>query len=295
MKPVVVTGATGKTGAEVVAHLLRHEVTTIALVHRDDARAERLRPLGATVAVGDFGDTASLRSVLRGAQGAYLCLPPEPDLLEWTASFIEAARAERISRVVNMSQLHVREGHPSPLTRQHWLAERMLDLAGVGAVHLRSSFFAEGYLILGAAAVAGASPLALPFGAERLAPVACADIGRVAAAILSSPDRDWDGAYTVTGPALLNHAEIAAALSAAAGRRIEYVDAPIAMWRAGAAQAGLPPFLIEHFARTAEDVKRGVFAELTGVVPGIGGAPATPFAEVVERALSGAAASAARA
>ena len=286
MSPVIVTGATGKTGREVVGELRRLGVPTIALAHREDERATHLRSLGADVASGDYADAASLNAVMRGAESAYLCMPPQVELLEWTASFIEAARAAGIRRVVNMSQLHVRPDHPSPLTRQHWLAERMLDLAGLGAVQLRSSFFAEGYLILGAAAIAGDSPLCLPFGRERVAPVACADVGRVAAAILSAPDRDWRSSYTVTGPELLDHVAIAAALSAAVGRRIDYWDTPTDVWCAAAAQAGLPPFLIDHFSRTSDDVKQGVFARQTDVVPRIAGAPAAPFAEAVTRALS---------
>jgi uncharacterized protein YbjT (DUF2867 family) len=282
--PVLVTGATGKTGTRVVAQLRQWNVPTVALVHREDARSESLRSIGATIVVGDFADIASLRRATAGVRAVYLCLPPEATLLEWTATFIAAARSQDVRRVVNMSQIHVREGHASPLTRQHWLAERLLDLAAVGAVHLRTTFFAEGYLILGAPALRAALPLCLPFGKGKVAPVACADVGRVAAAILSHPDREWHDTYTVTGPALLDHDDIARVFSAVSGRPITYVDTPLEAWRAAALGAGLPPFLVEHFSRTAEDLSRGMFEQVTDVVARIGGTRPIPFDEALRAA-----------
>lgn len=283
---VVVTGATGKTGMEVVSHLVRGGVPTLALGHREDARTEHLRSIGAQVVCGDFDDPTSWAGALRGAQAVYLCLPPDRELLARTASFIDMAKQERLRRVVNMSQFHVREEHPSPLTRQHWLAERLLDQADVGAVHLRATFFGEGYLILGAPVIHAATPLCLPFGNERVAPVACTDIGRVASVILSAPDRAWDSTYSVTGPMLLDHQDIARAFSTVLGRRVDYVDIPVERWCAGATEAGLPPFLVEHFARTAEDFTRGAFARVTDIVETIGGAAATGFEQILEHALS---------
>ncbi len=283
--PVLVTGATGKTGMHVVAHLRRCNVPTIALVHHDDARAQALRSIGATTVAGDFADVASLRRAMRGARAVYLCLPPEPTLLEWTAIAVDAARSQQVRRVVNMSQLHVREAHPSPLTRQHWQAERMLDLAGLGAVHLRTTFFAEGYLILGAGSLQAAQPLCLPFGAGKVAPVACADVGRVAAAILSEPDRQRNATYTLTGPALLDHEDVARVFSTLTGRSVTYVDAPVEAWSAAALAAGLPPFLVDHFSRTAEDVSRGTFAQVTDVVARVGGTEPIPFDDALRHAF----------
>ena len=53
---VLVTGATGRIGSAVAAQLLEKGVTTIAMVHRDDARGARLRDLGAEVVVADMFD-----------------------------------------------------------------------------------------------------------------------------------------------------------------------------------------------------------------------------------------------
>lgn len=278
---VAVTGATGKTGIPLVRRLTRLGVPTVALVHRDDERSESLRSCGADVLCGDLDDAGALDELLRGASAAYLCLPPDPALLVRTQRFVKAAEGSRVRRVVNLSQLHVSELHESPLTQLHWKAERRLETGGFSVTHLRSTFFAEGYLILGAAAFRSAGPLTLPFGSQRLAPIACADLARVAAAILSEPDGPWESTYTPTGPSLLDHDAIAAALSSAIGRRVQYVDVPVDVWRAQAIAGGFPPFLADHFAATAADVRRGIFSRVTDVVQAITGIAPRSFDDCI--------------
>jgi uncharacterized protein YbjT (DUF2867 family) len=219
---------------------------------------------------------------LRGARAAYLCLPPDPDLLRRTRRFLDASAGGELRRVVNMSQLHVSPFHRSPLTELHWQAERELDSSSMPVTHLRSTFFSEGYLVLGAAIRRPGTPLALPFGSERVAPIACADIGRVAAHILTAPDHQWEPTYTPTGPDLLDHDAIANALSLTVGRPVTYVDVDVDLWRAQAIREGFPAFIADHFAATAEDVRRGTFARVTTVVKDVTSVSPKPFQDCLE-------------
>ena len=68
-KPLIlVTGATGKTGAPVVEQLIERGYPVRALVHRLDERSERLSELGAEVVQGDFLDLPSLEAAMKGAK-----------------------------------------------------------------------------------------------------------------------------------------------------------------------------------------------------------------------------------
>ena len=76
-KPIIlVTGATGKTGAPVVQQLLERGYHVRALVHRIDDRSQRLSELGADVVVGDFHDLHSVRKAMKGVGRVYFCYPP---------------------------------------------------------------------------------------------------------------------------------------------------------------------------------------------------------------------------
>ena len=90
---ILVTGATGKTGAPVVQQLIERGFPVRALVRRLDERATRLEQLGAEVVVGDFMELASMRRAMDGVERVYFVYPPQGDkLVEATAIVASAAK-----------------------------------------------------------------------------------------------------------------------------------------------------------------------------------------------------------
>ncbi len=273
-KPLIlVTGATGKTGANVVEQLIERGFPVRALARRRDDRSERLQEFGAEVVLGDFLDLQSIRSAMKGAGRVYFCYPPQGDrLVDATTNVAVAARDEGVEALVNMSQISAREDSESPLARHHWLSENIFDWADVGAVHIRPTFFAEDLFIFGGQSIAKEGKLYIPYGKERHAPVAAADIARVVVGILADPTMHVGERYVVTGPKNMTIAEMAEVLSNELRRPIEYVDLPNEAWgQVLSEQVGLPEFLVTHLKAVADDHKNGVFSAQTDVVKRIGG------------------------
>ena len=81
--------------------------------------------------------------------------------------------------------------------------------------------------ILGGASIAMEGKLYLPYGKERHAPVAAADIARVVVGILADPALHVGERYVVTGPRNMTIAEMAEVLAQELGRSVEYIDLPI--------------------------------------------------------------------
>jgi len=277
---ILVTGATGKTGLRLVEELSDRGLPVHALVH-DENKADRIASLGADVSVGDFFDLASLREALAGVKRAYFCYPPAEDLLEASVNFALVGREVGLEMLVNVSQLHAREGHPSVLTRQHWLAEQIFDWAIPGTAHLRCSFFSEVYLIVAGTSIASNGSFALAYGEGRHAPVTCRDVARVAAGLLQGPAFRGSHRYEVTGPATLSQAEVAAIFSRVLERPVAYVDVPGEAWSAAAEGMGMPPFLVEHLTLAAEDLRRGAFDRATDIVKQVGGSEPQSLEEFI--------------
>ncbi|MGB3049645.1 MAG: NmrA family NAD(P)-binding protein [Polyangiales bacterium] len=290
---ILVTGSTGKTGAAVVEQLLERDYPVKALVRVHDGRSERLEQLGAEVVLGDFLDLRSIRAAVQGVKRVYFVYPPQGhQLVEATAIMAVAARDAGVEAVVNMSQISAREDSQSPLARHHWLSENIFDWANVGAVHIRPTFFAEMLYLFGAATVAKEGKLYLPYGDERHAPVAAADIARVVVGLLADPAPHLAERLVVTGPKNMTVAEMAEVLTEEIGRPVEYVDIPGEAWGQILGDAvGLPPFLVAHLKAVAEDHKNGIFSAETDVVERIGGQPPQSLAAFIRenRALFGAA------
>ena len=270
---ILVTGAAGKTGAAVVEQMLDHGFPVRALVRRLDNRSARLESLGAEVVVGDLHDLKSMRAAMNKVKRVYFVYPPQGELLvEATTIVAVAARDVGVEALVNMSQISARQDAKSPLARQHWLSENILDWADIGAVHVRPTFFAENLVMMGARTIAAEGKLYLPYGAEKHAPVAAADIARVVTGILADPVLHVGERYVVTGPRNLTVTEMADLLSEELGKPVEYVDLPVDVWGDVLAGVdGMSDSLVTHLKAVAVDHQNGIFRGESDVVERIGG------------------------
>ncbi len=280
---ILVTGATGKTGSAVVRQLLDRGYPVRATVRKRDERADELESLGAEVVVADFHDLRSMRDAMEGAGRTYFVYPPQGGrLVEATAIAATAAQDAGVRGFVNMSQISAREYSDSPLARHHWLSEKILDWADVGAIHIRPTFFAEMLPILGAQTIAAQGKLYLPYGNERHAPVAANDIARVVVGLLTDPEPHVGERYVLTGPKNLTVAEMATVLSEELGTTVEYVDLSVDVWGDVISGVdGLNEFAVTHLKAVAVDHQNGIFSGETDVVERIGGQPPQSLPEFI--------------
>jgi NAD(P)H dehydrogenase (quinone) len=223
---VLVTGASGKIGGAVAAQLLEKGITTRAMVHRDDARSARLRDLGAEVVVADMFDIQQVTAAMDGVDRLYFNPPYHPHVLDSAVAFAVAARRAGVEAVVALGQWLSSPEHPSLMTRQAWLTDKLFDLLpNTAHVAVDPGWFADNYFqVLPYAAQLGILPN--PLGAGRNAPPSNEDIARVAVGALLDPRRHDGRAYRPTGPKLLSGNDIAEAMAEALGRRVRPVDIP---------------------------------------------------------------------
>jgi NAD(P)H dehydrogenase (quinone) len=223
---VLVTGATGKIGGAVATQLLEKGLTTRAMVHRDDARSARLRSLGAEVVVADMFDIQQVTAAMTGVDRLYFNPPYHPHVLDSAVTFAVAARRAGVEAVVALGQWLASPEHPSLMTRQAWLTDKLFELLPDTAhVAVDPGFFADNYMnLMPQAAQLGVLPM--PIGAGRNAPPSNEDIARVAVGALLDPHRHDGRAYRPTGPTLLTGTEIADAMGEALGRRVRHIDIP---------------------------------------------------------------------
>lgn len=223
---ILVTGATGKVGGAVATQLLHRGVTTRAMVHRDDARSARLRGMGAEIVVADMFDIQQVSAAMKGVDRLYFNPPYHPHALDSAVTFAVAARRSGVEAVVALGQWLASPEHPSLMTRQAWLTDKLFELLPDTAhVAVDPGYFADNYLqLMPMAAQLGVLPT--PTGTGRNAPPSNEDIARVAVGALLDPHRHDGRAYRPTGPKLLSGTEIADAIGEALGRRVRHIDIP---------------------------------------------------------------------
>src|SRR6201996_9633611 len=227
IKPrIAVTGATGKTGSVVVTELLKAGYPVRALVHRVDSRSARLKAQGAEIAVAEMSDVERVADALKDVQRAYYCPPIDPYMIQGAAAFAVAAKEAGLEHVVGLTQWLASPSHPSLMTRQHWLIDRLFStIPGVAHTIIKPGFFADDYLVtIGSAAHLGIFPWI--FGNSRNAPPSNEDIARVAVSALMDPARHVGKSYRPTGPELPGAEAMAGAPGRAVGRSIKVVPTP---------------------------------------------------------------------
>ena len=282
---ILVTGATGKTGSVVASELLKAGYPVRAMVRREDGRSAHLKAHGAEIAVADMSDAERVADALKDVQRAYYCPPFDPYMIQGAVAFAVAAKEARLEHIVGMTQWLASPSHPSLMTRQHWLVDRLFSMTpGVAHTIVRPGIFADAYLAtIGFAAHLGVFPW---FGGNsRNAPPSNEDIARVAVAALTDPARHGGKSYRPTGPELLSGEDMAKAIGRAVGRSVRFVPTPTWLFMKSARMGGMPIDLLSNIRYYVDDHSLGAFelgAPTTDVL-NVTGRPPEDFETIARR------------
>lgn len=263
MDTVLVTGATGNVGSNVVRQLVDLGVPVRAL-SRDRDRVSHLLGSAVECAVGDFDDVGSIEVALKGVGQLFLASPNHPRQLEWESAVIDAAATSGVRRIVKLSAIGAEVGSPLAFWDTHGRVEAHLRQTHAEAVVLRPAFYMSG-LLASAATIKQAGRLFLPAGDAKVAMIDPLDVAAVAATVLTRSGNDGE-TLPLTGPEALTFTEVAQLLSHAVGRSVEYVDVPDEAARAAMVESGTPAWLAENVVILFGLIRSGALSETTGEV-----------------------------
>jgi uncharacterized protein YbjT (DUF2867 family) len=278
---ILVTGATGQNGRELAHRLSARGVPVRALV-RDRARADKLSSQpNVEIVQGDMAHPESLMPALYGVDRAFLNSSADPGMLDVQSNFIDAARKAGVRHVVKLSGIIPEPDSPFRFARMHAEIERRLEASGMAFTHLRAGEFMPVYFRQ-APSIVAKNALFLPMEDAKIASIDIGDIADVAAAVLTTPGHEGK-IYPLTGPEALTMAEVAAALSAATGRNIRYVNVSPEDARKARLAAGVPAYSADALAELFAERRKGKEAHVSPAVPALLGRPATRFEEFARR------------
>lgn len=260
--PILVLGATGKTGARVVQRLL------------GEGRAVRAGSRQASPAF-DWENEATWPAALAGVEAVYVTYQPDlaaPGALAVVTRFFAEAAKAGVRKVVLLSG----RGEPEALDAEEALRATRLDWTIIRASWFHQNFSENFFLEAVKEGV-----LVLP---EDLAPepfVDVEDIADIAAQALVDP-RHSRKLYEVTGPRALTFGDAVDEIGRALGREITLITVPLEAYRQGLAEA-LPPELVNLIIYLFTTVLDGRNTPVAHGVEQALGRPASDFAAYVAR------------
>lgn len=219
---ILVTGATGKVGRQVVQNLVRRGAGVRAIV-RDPAKANL--PSSVDIVQGDLLDVEALRGAFDGVSTLFLLNAVVPDEFTQALVTLNGARDAGVRRVVYLSVIHSDRYVNVPHFAGKFGVERMLEAMSFEATILRPAYFMDNDLTV-KDVVSGYGVYPMPIGAKGLAMIDTADFGEIAAIELLRRDRA-DGPHPLqridlVGPDTLTGDAVAAIWSEVLGSLVAY-------------------------------------------------------------------------
>jgi (4-alkanoyl-5-oxo-2,5-dihydrofuran-3-yl)methyl phosphate reductase len=266
---ILVIGATGKVGKELVPMLLERGMPVRVLL-RDprkaahlDQRAERF--------VGDLDRPETLNAPTQGVSSVFLLtFETQQD-----QNLIAAAVRSGVQHIVKLSTLEASQPHLR-IGRWHRERERLIDESGIGWTFLRPGMFMSNTIEWWAETVKKQAAVYFPGGKGRVAPVDPLDIARVAACVLSRPGH-LGRVYELTGPELLSIGDMAQTIGRVIDKPVRYVNVPLLAAKVQMRLSGMNRELVGALIELAEELRNDRAAQLTHTVGQITGMPARSF------------------
>lgn len=219
---ILVTGATGNVGRNVVDQLVQRGADVRALV-RDPAKANL--PVQVEVVQGDLLDVDALRAAFSGVSTLFLLNAVVPDEFTQALLTLGVARETGVRRVVYLSVIHSDVYVNVPHFAGKFGVERMIEAMGFEATVLRPAYFMDNEHTI-KDAITGYDIYPMPIGEKGVAMIDARDIGEIAAIELVRREQAEgplpSERINLVGPDTLTGADAAAIWSDALGRQIAY-------------------------------------------------------------------------
>lgn len=270
---ILVTGATGKVGRELVPALLEAGAGVIAAT-RSPEEGRRLFGGDAELVELDYEHAETWDQAVHWADRVFLVPAPfDPRAYETLVPFVDWAVQSSTHHLVLLTAMTVDRADDLALRK----VEEHVAETGIRHTFLRPNWlmqnFSEGYV---RECVRRDGTFALPAGAGEVSFVDVRDVADVAARALTSDG--WHGrAPVLTGPAALDHAEAAGVLSEVAGRSVEYLPVADDVMRTILRERGRSDDEADVILRAYASMREGWRSAVTDDVEEVLGRPARDF------------------
>ena len=266
----VVLGASGNTG-HVVAKNLLAEGQKVRVVGRNALHLQPLETKGAEIFIADATDASALTKAFRGADSAYVMIPPNVtsnDIRSFQERVSDAIAAgvknAGLRNVVSLSSFGAdKPSGTGPVVGLHNLEQKLNQIDGVNLLHLRAGYFMEN-LLAQIGVIRSMGMTAGPLKGDLPVPmIATRDIGDYAAAALERLDFSGKQTRELLGPRDVTMREAVAAIGQAIGKPgLSYTHAPALMLKPAMVAMGMSANVVDLLLEMSDALNTGYMVGL---------------------------------
>lgn len=255
---ILVTGATGNVGSEVVKQLSAKGADVRACVHTP-SKADKIRGPGVEIVEVDYDKPDSVEAAFPGVERLFLLTPGWPGIektVEITAQLVEEAKKAGVQHIVRLSVLWADAESKIPPFRWHRQAEEMIEESGIPYTFVRPSGFMQTFPMTHAQTIKAQNAIYTGSGEGKQGFVDARDIAAVAVEALTGDGHEGK-IYPTTGPEALSHNQVAEILSEVLGRKISHVNVSDEDRRNGVKEAGFPDWVADAAIEADRNTREG--------------------------------------
>ena len=282
---ILVTGATGNIGTELIKQLSVHDEgrnVRVRAAIRSINKAAKIKSSGVELVEIDYAKPATLSEAFNGVDKLFLNTPFQPDLAELTSNMVaEAAKSGRVEHIVKLSVLGAETEPSITMSRLHRQAEKRIEESGIAFTFLRASGFMQNFVNFFGNSIKSKGVFYVPAGDGKLSFVDVRDIAAVGVKVLTDNQggRYKGKAYPITGPEALSYGEAAEILSREVGKKISYVDIAEESARKGLKEIGMDDWFINSLMELYAIVRAGYTSDLSSAVEELTGKKPISFSQ----------------
>jgi len=273
MKNVLVTGASGNVGLEVLKALtiLKCPLEINAGVRDPEGYDPKLAPFKLNKVKFDFTDPSSFNQALKNMDILFLLRPPNiSDVEKYFRPLIAIARDLGTKHIIFLSVQGVENSKIIP----HHKIEKLITDSRISYTFLRPAYFMQNFTTTLRSDLVSKKLIFLPAGNARFTLVDVKDVGAVAAKIICDVTQYMNKAYELTSDEKLNFSEMAETLSSGLGTSITYTSPSLLKFFITKKREGISTMLIlvmimlHYFPRFQKEPKISKWIEnITGTEP----------------------------
>jgi uncharacterized protein YbjT (DUF2867 family) len=263
---ILVTGATGKVGAEVVRALQAARAPFRAGI-RSLGKAQ-----GYEAVAFDLDRPETFGPALAGIDELFLLSFGGTGR---EIAVVEAAKKAGVKHVVKLSVWNAQK-EAFAFGRHHREVEKRIETSGLPWTFLRPNGYMQNFSTSLAPSIRTQGAFYFRFEFSHSI-VDTRDLGAVAAKTLTEAQRHRSQAHQLSGPENLSNAQIAEKLSAATQKTIRFVEIPEAAFRGALVESGVPGPYADDYLNLLRYYRTGGGEGVTSDVAKLTGRPATFF------------------
>jgi uncharacterized protein YbjT (DUF2867 family) len=277
---ILITGATGTVGSEVVKQLSAKGENIIVKAAARSATDNTFENLNRVQVVQlDYDKPDSLAVALKGVDKLFLLTPFQSNMVDLTSNLVSEAKKAKVKYIAKQSVMGADAEPGITPGRLHRQAEKIIEESGIPFTFLRPNFFMQNFVNYYSNLIRSQGAFYTPAGDAKVSFVDVRDIAAVAVKSLINDNQQKGRAYNITGGEALSYGQVAEILSKAVGKKINYVNVTDQDARKGMKDMSMDEWTIKSMIELFEITRAGYVSEISPIVEQVTGNKPITFSQ----------------